>query len=309
MIQTFDRDLKIGKKYEQVVLEAIRQKYSQAFIQEGYCKEWDIYIPELSFGIEVKSDKKSMHTGNIVIEIEFNGKPSALSTTKSKYWVIYDGYNYKWFLVDDIKKCIKEIEGDKALDDFKKSIEKDANSWTSQINKFISKNLGDLGFQESVTVNQAKAWIISLVQDIYNTVFKSIVAKVSSQNIADEISKQLNDLSNLDRIGALVALIMSSIAFGFGISRDSIGMPMQSVLEQNEERSKIFHVIYAQNVIKVIQTVTWINGVDKLNSNEEIDTTYLNQLTNIHRETQGLEVSFENRSKDSDDGRWVLKYS
>lgn len=108
MIQTFDRDLKIGKKYEQVVLEAIRQKYSQAFIQEGYCKEWDIYIPELSFGIEVKSDKKSMHTGNIVIEIEFNGKPSALSTTKAKYWVIYDGYDYKWFLVNDIKRCIKE---------------------------------------------------------------------------------------------------------------------------------------------------------------------------------------------------------
>lgn len=108
MIQTFDRDLARGKKYEQIVLEAIQQKYSKAFIEDGYCKEWDIYIPELSFGIEVKSDKKSIDTGNIVIEIEFNGKPSALSTTKSKYWVIYDGYDYKWFLVDDIKKCIEE---------------------------------------------------------------------------------------------------------------------------------------------------------------------------------------------------------
>ena len=108
MIQTFDRDLARGKKYEQIVLEAIQQKYSKAFIEDGYCKEWDIYIPELSFGIEVKSDKKSIDTGNIVIEIEFNGKPSALSTTKSKYWVIFDGYDYKWFLVDDIKKCIEE---------------------------------------------------------------------------------------------------------------------------------------------------------------------------------------------------------
>lgn len=108
MIQTFDRDLARGKKYEQIVLQAIKKKYNKAFIQDGYCKEWDIYVPELNFGIEVKSDKKSIDTGNIVIEIEFNGKPSALSTTKSKYWVIYDGYNYKWFLVDDIKKCIEE---------------------------------------------------------------------------------------------------------------------------------------------------------------------------------------------------------
>ena len=57
---------------------------------DGYCKEWDIYIPELDEGVEVKSDQKSKHTGNIVIEIEFNGKPSALATTKAKYWVIFD---------------------------------------------------------------------------------------------------------------------------------------------------------------------------------------------------------------------------
>ena len=108
MKQTFHRDLKIGKKYEQVVLDSVKEKYPQAYIEDGYCKDWDIYIPELKLGVEVKSDKKSMHTGNIVIEIEFNNKPSALSTTKAKYWVIYDGYDYNWFLVNDIKRCIEE---------------------------------------------------------------------------------------------------------------------------------------------------------------------------------------------------------
>ncbi len=108
MKQTFHRDLKIGKKYEQVVLDSVKEKYPQAYIEDGYCKDWDIYIPELKLGVEVKSDKKSMHTGNIVIEIEFNNKPSALTTTKAKYWVIYDGYDYNWFLVNDIKRCIKE---------------------------------------------------------------------------------------------------------------------------------------------------------------------------------------------------------
>ena len=47
-------------------------------------------------GIEVKRDEKSKYTGNLVIEIEFNGKPSALSTTKADYWVFYDGDNYIW---------------------------------------------------------------------------------------------------------------------------------------------------------------------------------------------------------------------
>ena len=50
----------------------------------------------------------SLDTGNIVIETEFNNKPSALSTTKAKYWMITDGIDYKWFLVNDIKKCISD---------------------------------------------------------------------------------------------------------------------------------------------------------------------------------------------------------
>jgi len=104
----FYSDLKVGKYYENIILKKINKKYPNAYIVKGYCKEWDIFIPELKIGVEVKSDKKSLHTGNIVIEIEFNNKPSALSTTKSKYWVIYDGLNYNWFNVNDIRKCIKE---------------------------------------------------------------------------------------------------------------------------------------------------------------------------------------------------------
>lgn len=106
--EVFYSDLKVGKYYEKQILSKINKKYPKAYIVQGYCKDWDIYIPELEFGVEVKSDKKSLHTGNIVIEIEFNNKLSALSTTKSKYWVIYDGINYNWFLVDNIKKCIKD---------------------------------------------------------------------------------------------------------------------------------------------------------------------------------------------------------
>ena len=107
-MQTFKRDLQRGKHHENIVLDIIKSKYSKAYIKDGYCKEYDIYVPEMNFGVEVKSDEKSKYTNNIVIEIEFNSKPSALSTTKAKYWVIYDGYNYNWFLTDKIKECIKD---------------------------------------------------------------------------------------------------------------------------------------------------------------------------------------------------------
>ena len=108
MIDTFKRDLKRGKHHEKIILDVIKSKYKKSYIKQGYCKEYDIYVPEKDFGVEVKSDEKSKYTNNIVIEIEFNSKPSALSTTKAKYWVIYDGYDYNWFLTNRIKDCIKE---------------------------------------------------------------------------------------------------------------------------------------------------------------------------------------------------------
>jgi hypothetical protein len=83
----FEVDLQVGKSVEQDILKLIQKKHPDAYIIDGYCKEWDIFIPSLNIGVEVKSDKKSQYTGNIVIEIEFNGKPSALSTTKASYWV------------------------------------------------------------------------------------------------------------------------------------------------------------------------------------------------------------------------------
>jgi len=108
VVETFKRDLERGKFHETYILNEIQKKYKQAHIIDGYCKEYDIYIPELKFGVEVKSDEKSKYTDNIVIEIEFNNKPSALQTTKAKYWVIYDGYKYNWFITKNIKRCIVE---------------------------------------------------------------------------------------------------------------------------------------------------------------------------------------------------------
>ena len=95
-MSNFKESLKDGKKSEEAVLSIIKIKYPTAYIIDGYYKYYDIFVPEKNLGIEVKKDVKSQETGNIVVEIEFNGKPSALSTTRADYWVFDDGECYIW---------------------------------------------------------------------------------------------------------------------------------------------------------------------------------------------------------------------
>ena len=54
-------------------------------------------------------DKKSNFTGNIVVEVEFNGKPSALSTTTADYWVFDDGEIYIWTTPRTLRLLIKSM--------------------------------------------------------------------------------------------------------------------------------------------------------------------------------------------------------
>ena len=103
---SFKKDLTRGAKVEDFVLQKIRNKYPEARRISGYCKEYDIWIPEINQGIEVKYDPKSNETGNIVIEIEMGGKPSALSTTKASQWIFYDGKSLVSIEPRVIKECI-----------------------------------------------------------------------------------------------------------------------------------------------------------------------------------------------------------
>ena len=73
-------------------------------------KEWDIFIPSKNMGVEIKSDKMSQSTGNIVVEINFNNKPSALSTTKSKYWIFDTGLKSITVEVNDLKNLVKQFK-------------------------------------------------------------------------------------------------------------------------------------------------------------------------------------------------------
>ena len=102
----FKKDLSRGVKVEDFVLQKIKNKYPEARRISGYCKEYDIWIPEINQGIEVKYDPMSNKTGNIVIEIEMGGQPSALSTTKAHQWIFYDDKHLVSMSPREIKECI-----------------------------------------------------------------------------------------------------------------------------------------------------------------------------------------------------------
>lgn len=105
----FYEALTYGKEIENKVLEFIQKKYPKSYLSKGKCSEFDICVPEKNIFIEVKCDKKSNYTGNIVIECEMYNKPSGINITKSDYWIIYDGI-FHWFKIDQIKKCINDIK-------------------------------------------------------------------------------------------------------------------------------------------------------------------------------------------------------
>jgi hypothetical protein len=109
MREKFVKDLETGKVYEKKALELIQKKYPKAFIQDGYFLEWDIYIPELDMGVEVKSDAQYQKTGNFYVEYECNGKPSGIAATKSKYYYIYLDKLYILKTEDLKDKCRKYL--------------------------------------------------------------------------------------------------------------------------------------------------------------------------------------------------------
>ena len=108
--KNFKDSLVIGHKSEDAVCAKINKKYPKAYVKQGYCKGYDIYVPETDKKVEVKQDKKSNYTGNIVVEIEFNGKSSALSTTEADYWVFDDGEIYIWITPEALRQVVEPFK-------------------------------------------------------------------------------------------------------------------------------------------------------------------------------------------------------
>jgi hypothetical protein len=104
-VNTFYEDLERGKAVENKALDVIRKKYPSASLINAF-KGYDIWIPELHKSVEVKYDPMSNETGNIVVEIEMNGKASALITTTADYWLFYDDNVFMLIKPMSIVNCI-----------------------------------------------------------------------------------------------------------------------------------------------------------------------------------------------------------
>lgn len=104
----FNESLSSGKQSENIVLKMVQNKYPKAYIKEGYHKEYDIMIPEINKTIEVKKDFKSQYTGNVVIEMEMNNRPSGLQTTTADWWVFHlDETEIVWITLERLKEMVE----------------------------------------------------------------------------------------------------------------------------------------------------------------------------------------------------------
>jgi hypothetical protein len=107
----FKKDLKIGKKGEDYIIEFLENKGFK-FIERNNDKSFDILMEWRGKKIkyEIKTDVYPKDTGNMVIEFESRGKESGISVTKSHYYIYYYAhYDEIWLIrTKDLKKLIKE---------------------------------------------------------------------------------------------------------------------------------------------------------------------------------------------------------
>jgi hypothetical protein len=102
----FEESLLVGREVEHLVLEQIQTKYPSAVLIKNKFSEYDIFIPENDKKIEVKLDKKSQFTGNLVVELYMYGKPSGLLRTQADYWYWETGNNLLCIRPIKIIECL-----------------------------------------------------------------------------------------------------------------------------------------------------------------------------------------------------------
>jgi hypothetical protein len=102
----FQSLLNMGIEYEEKVLKTLKRKYPLATRIEGQFVDYDIWVPELHKSVEVKYDKKSEQTNNIIIEYERNNKPGDILTTRASYWCIHTASGFLWIKPIKIIECI-----------------------------------------------------------------------------------------------------------------------------------------------------------------------------------------------------------
>ena len=109
MDNKFLRDLQNGQFYELELLKHI--PYKTYIRPDGYFKDYDVLVYKKNGSkstYEVKSDKQINIYGNICIEYMCKNKPSGISTSKAKYWAIFEPKGDLYTLYKIPKKIIMD---------------------------------------------------------------------------------------------------------------------------------------------------------------------------------------------------------
>jgi len=104
----FEDDLETGMIAEARILSKVQGRYPLAFQMQGKVKAFDIFVPEVMRGIEVKNDSKAHETGNVFIEYECDGCGSGITTTLAHTWVYCTKEKEYWIPVEALRNYIEE---------------------------------------------------------------------------------------------------------------------------------------------------------------------------------------------------------
>ena len=104
---SFLTDLRFSRVAEEAILEQIRKLPIPE--EDSYLVANKTCDVEVKLKIEIKRDRRSLETGNVIVEIGYNGNPSGLSTTEASVWIWCLGEKDYWFCwTEDLKEYIGE---------------------------------------------------------------------------------------------------------------------------------------------------------------------------------------------------------
>lgn len=101
----YKKFVKPFEKYEVEAANRIKNKYNVDIVNFNNDNRYD-FIDSNNVKYEVKYDGYSNISNNCFIEFIGYGKPSGISVTESKYYIITDGNQYLLIETDKLKKLI-----------------------------------------------------------------------------------------------------------------------------------------------------------------------------------------------------------
>lgn len=106
----FQLDLANAKETEKAAVKKLEKwlEIESVTFNDDYKYDFLIKLPASSRTYEVKEDLMCGQTGNTVIEYEYRGKPSGISTTEADFWIYKFDDGFYQISVDKLRKVISD---------------------------------------------------------------------------------------------------------------------------------------------------------------------------------------------------------